>query len=109
MPSGKSISFGFGLTAKNLVDNEEKARNNLRSLSTDLVSSAGIFYDRDNSLLVSLLYAGKKDNMLRLNIYPGVISFGRISSGLFMLLDRSNRLIAGIQFSFFPVAFAKTF
>ena len=105
--NGEAISFGAGLTAKELVGIKGKDDNHLRSLTANLVMTAGVFYDRYGSLLASLIYAGKKDNMLRLNIYPGMIKTHKFSPGFFLLIDRQNEAIAGIQLRFLPFAIAR--
>ncbi len=93
----RSISFGAGLVAKNLVDVAGDDASTLRMLTTNLVTTAGLFYDRNQSLLASVLYAGKLEDYLRINLYPGLIGIGRFSPGLFFMLDRQNRLTMGVH------------
>lgn len=107
--SGESYSFGAGLTAKELVGVPGKDSNHLRSLTANLALTAGIFYDKNGSLLASLIYAGKKDNMYRLNIYPGLISLNILTPGLFLLVSRQKEVIVGVQLNYMPIAVAKKF
>jgi len=93
----RSISFGAGLVAKNLIDVAGDDAGTLRMLTTNLVTTAGIFYDRNQSLLASVLYAGKLEEFLRINLYPGLIRFGRFSPGLFIMLDRHKEWTMGIH------------
>ncbi|MFH1843853.1 MAG: hypothetical protein ABIF77_11675 [bacterium] len=77
------------MKASNLVDLDEINK------TVDLAVSAGIFYDRNNSLLASLLWAHTKDYRLRLNIYPGLIELGPVSPSLFVSLNRDDQIYAG--------------
>jgi hypothetical protein len=105
----KAVSFGAGLVAKNLVGVDGKDRSDLRSLTTDLVTTAGLFYDRNNSLMASVLYAGKLKSMLRVNVYPGLLHIGCFSPGLFALLDRDDRWTMGVQVQKLPIGLARRF
>lgn len=102
--SGKSYSFAGGLVAKDLV--EVQNSSGARELTTSLVWTAGLFYDLDNSLLTSLILSGTKGYKARLNVYPGLIYFWRISPGFFVNLRKDNQVAMGLQFSFFPIGSA---
>ena len=93
-PDGKCLSAGVGLKAKNLVDLSEVSQ------TVDLAVSGGIFYDRDNSLLASLLLAHTKDYRARLNIYPGLIRLGAFSPSIFLSLNEDDEVFAGLSFAF---------
>ena len=103
----RAISFGGGFVAKDLINVDGKSKNDLRSLTTDLVTTAGIFYDRNNSLLASVLYAGKLRSRLRINLYPGLFHVGPFSPGLFALVNRDNNWTVGIQLQKIPFGFAR--
>ena len=62
--------------------------------TVDLVPSAGVFWDRHNSLMASLLYANTQTYRLRLNVYPGVLKLAGWSPGLFAALNRNERFEA---------------
>lgn len=102
--SDRNLSFAAGLVADELVDAEHQGAS--RVLTTDLVWTAGFFYDRNNSLLASLILAGTKGYKARLNIYPGLLWAGKFSPGLFLNLREDNHIVAGIKFDFFPVGLA---
>jgi hypothetical protein len=105
-PDGRCYSFGLGLVAKNLLEVDQISK------TLDLAVSGGLFYDRNNSLLASLLYAKKKDYRYRLNLYPGLVKVGPFKPGLFMALNKENRLMAGITFGsvpLLPVGLGKSF
>lgn len=65
-------------------------------LTAVLTWEAGVFYDRNNSLLASLLVGGSPDNPFTLNVYPGVLRIGGFSPGFWVLLSREFGVSAGI-------------
>lgn len=101
------LSFGFGLVAKKLVN--QSKRRDLRELTADLVPSAGVFYDRNNSLLLSLTYSQTQDFKFRVNLYPGLVKIGNFSPGFHLSLNQRNQLNAGITFRFLPIGLSTSF
>ncbi len=98
--NGDAFSFGFGGQAKDIFD----LTDGIRSL--DLAPSAGLFYDRNNSLLASLVLSRREDAHVRLNVYPGLVSIGDVSPGFFLSLDRDRHVQVGLSFDatpFFPL------
>lgn len=91
-PDGRCYSFGLGLVAKNLLEVDEISK------TLDLAVSGGIFYDRNNSLLASLLFAKTKDYRYRLNLYPGLVKVGPFKPGFFVALNRDDQVMYGITF-----------
>ena len=91
-PDGRCFSFGLGLVAKNLLDVDQISK------TLDLAVSGGVFYDRNNSLLASLLYAKTKDYRYRLNLYPGLVDVGPFKTGFFFALNKQDRIMTGITF-----------
>ncbi len=87
---GRCFSFGFGLVAKNLLKVDDISN------TVDMAVSGGLFYDRNNSLLASLLLAKTKDYTYRLNLYPGLIKIGPLQPGFFAALDQEYHLISGV-------------
>jgi hypothetical protein len=65
-----SISFGAGIRGKELINVDPRAR----VLTVSIVPTAGIYWDRNNSLLASLTVSGQVDQTAILNVYPGVIN-----------------------------------
>jgi hypothetical protein len=104
---GGCLSFGAGLVANELVDISEKTT--LRELTADLVVTAGLFYDRNNSLLASLLYSKSQDYKVRMNMYPGLFEVVGVAPGLFISLDQDNHLSAGLTLRFIPAGLSHTF
>jgi hypothetical protein len=68
--------------------------------------SAGVFYDRNGSLLASLIVNGTDDLRLRLNVYPGVLGRGRWSPGIYLGIGDDGDLAVGIMLRFVPLGVA---
>lgn len=94
---GRCLSVGLGLVAKNLLEVDEVSK------TLDLAVSGGIFYDRNHSLMASLLYAKTKDYKYRLNLYPGMVKVNKFKPGLFLALNQDHRITYGISFSCVPL------
>jgi hypothetical protein len=95
---GDCFSIAGGFMAGKLINLQDGIR------TVDLVPSAGVFWDRHNSLLVSLLYANTQAYRARINVYPGLVRLGFWSPGFFVAVNRAERIEGGITFSTrFPV------
>jgi hypothetical protein len=101
---GGSLSLAVGLVADELQETDE--RTNRRTLTTRLVWTAGLFYDVENSLLLSLILAGTKGYKVRLNVYPGLVRFGPVSPGFFVNLREDDRVVAGLVLRWLPFGIA---
>jgi len=105
--SEESVSFGAGLTSKSVY----------HTSSTDLVPTvaihvgpiAGIYFDRRNSLLASLVVADNFNEIVRLNTFPGMLDIGGVSPGFFVSVGERAQMTAGITASFSPVGIAARF
>jgi hypothetical protein len=100
--NGAALSFGLGFSASNLIIVDEIT--NKKSLNLDF--NAGIFYDRNNSLLASLVYTKSSDYMLNLNVYPGVLKLGSLSPGFFTAYNPEGKIIWGLSASWMPFGLA---
>jgi hypothetical protein len=70
----------------------------------ELRTSAGIFYDRNDSLLASLIVNGTENLAVRLNIYPGVIARREWwSPGVFVGIGRNGAFSVGLSVRVFPL------
>lgn len=96
--NGSALSFGAGLRSKNLEVIDPSTNQKMAKL----VWNAGVFFDRENSLLASLFISGLTDNFMTLNIYPGVIRTGFISPGVWITLGNSGNLMCGITTMWTP-------
>ncbi|MDR2697856.1 MAG: hypothetical protein LBB40_05210 [Holophagales bacterium] len=90
-----SISWGIGTAM-------------LEAKPAEMRLSGGIFWDRDNSLLASLILNGTDNLALRLNIHPGAI-FGKSiwSPGIYVGIgDRYKDINFGITIKYSPLGIA---
>lgn len=88
---GLDLSVAFGKDAKPMhvdpVTSDETA---------DPAYSAGLFLDRNNSLLASVRVSQLKDRLLNVNVYPGVISLFGGTFGAWISLSRDMQVRLGI-------------
>jgi len=98
--NGSAFSAGAGLSAKELEDLGKGSQN------ADLVPSAGVFYDRNGSLLFSLTTAKHSRYGVRINAYPGWIKVHGLTAGLFVMRVRGGGAVAGIHLLQLPVGVA---
>ena len=95
--SSDSFSWGFGAAIQKAQD------------PTITHLSGGLFYDRNDSLLASLIINGTDDLKVRLNVYPGIVGSGSWwSPGLYVGLGSKGRLSAGITVRVLPVGLGRT-
>ncbi len=103
-PNGESFTVSAGAAAREL--REVDITNGARTVTVSLGWIAGIFYDRNNSVLMSLMASNRINEKVRLNIYPGVIDLWGFSPGVFASIGNREQVIAGISFRFSPVGLA---
>ena len=87
------ISAAFGVDA---VDNPvvDEATN---TKGATLRPKGGLFFDRNGSLLASLHLGSRSDDaVVDVNIYPGVLRFGRVSPGVWLQHPRAGGVRFGI-------------
>ena len=87
-----NLSFGAGFKTKHLVDVSTEFRQ--RTIETSW--HTGIFYDRNNSLLASLVLSGVKEYYCSVDIYPGIIKINNFSPGVWAVFGRNGNLMMGI-------------
>lgn len=96
-----AISFGAGLASTGVKS--LPVQNSVPSNTVESGPMAGIYYDRNNSLLMSLVYSSSKNCRLRLNVYPGVISTSHFSPGFFITVADPRIVIAGVTLKILPL------
>ena len=74
-----------------------------RSLTATIVPALGFFYDRQNSLLLSVVVAPRKDDKMSLNLYPGVLRIGGVSPGLVLAVGGVRKVSVGVTLPGVPV------
>jgi hypothetical protein len=94
----KMISLAAGLRAQTL----EVLDGSTNRQTVNVVPNIGLFYDRNNSLLVSLLLSKAFRDAVILNIYPGVLKIGRFSPGAYLSYSRNGETNIGITTRWTP-------
>lgn len=97
---GLAWSAGAGLKAKNLLELDDSTRG------VDLALVAGVWVDREGSLLASAIYAATKRYRLRVNLYPGLVHLGPVSPYFFVVMDHEERILGGLGLEWLPVGLA---
>lgn len=85
-----SVAGGWDPTENPLIDPLTGER------TVTLNPNVGVFYDRDGSLLTALHVRLNRRELLTLNVYPGVVHFGRWSPGMFAHVLDNGRMRFGI-------------
>ncbi len=87
------FSVGIGFKTKHLVD----INTNTRQRTIETGWYAGVFYDRNNSLLASIVMSGVKEYFCMIDVYPGIIKFGEFSPGVWTVIGRDGRMMFGLS------------
>ena len=98
--NGSAISMGAGLKAARLVDLDNGAQ------TADLVPCAGLFYDRNGSLLLSVMTAKASRYDMQVNAYPGLIRLRSWTAGLFFNHARTGGNVMGVSLTRIPIGLA---
>ncbi len=96
-----AISFGAGMASTGVKS--LPVQNGVPSNTVESGPMAGIYYDRNNSLLASMVYSSSRNCRFRLNIYPGVISSSYFSPGIFVTVADPKILIVGVTMKILPL------
>jgi hypothetical protein len=99
-----AVSFGGGLTSTGRVDLPPE--HGVHSNTIVMGPMAGIYYDRNNSLLASVTYSAAANNMLRIHVFPGLLSSGVFSPGMFLSFSNVGAATMGIVMNVLPVGFS---
>jgi len=92
MDDGYAVSVGGGMRAKSKVLLDASSN----TTTVDLVWNAGLFYDKDNSLLASLFLSDYTDNLITLNVYPGIVKIQDFSPGICFIMSRIYGAVFGV-------------
>jgi len=99
---GHSLSLTSGFLVEDLVPAEQEGEG--VALKGVLTWRAGIFYDLNNSLMVSLMLSTIPESRVRLNVYPGVLRLGPFSPGF--ILSGSKEWVIGMNIRYVPLGAA---
>ena len=96
-----AISIGAGMASTGVKS--LPVQNGVPSNTIESGPMAGIYYDRNNSLLMSMVYSASRNCRFRLNVYPGVISSSHFSPGFFITVADPRIFIAGVTMKILPL------
>jgi hypothetical protein len=99
--SEDAISVGAGLASTGVKF--LPLQNGVHSNTIETGFMAGIYYDRNNSLLASAVYSDSRNNRFRFNVYPGVVSSSYFSPGFFVTIADPKILMVGITMKILPL------
>jgi len=101
----RNISFGGGAIVNKLIERRLVTSEVFtKYVAPETIDGAiGVFYDRNHSLLSSLILTGPIYYNARLNIYPGWFKLKTISPGIFIGVGELDHAQIGITFISFPV------
>lgn len=87
-----SISVGAGVRSYQLQFLDSAARQ----VTVTTTPTAGIFLDRNNTVVASLVWSHSTDNWFHAQMYPGVLRLGNFSPGLWAIIGREGYATFGI-------------
>jgi hypothetical protein len=96
-----AVSIGAGLASTGVKS--LPVQNGVPFNTVESGPMAGIYYDRNNSLLASMVYSASRNCRFRLNVYPGVISSSYFSPGFFITVADPKILIVGVTMKILPL------
>jgi hypothetical protein len=97
-----TLSLTGGFLIEDLIQAEQEGEG--MALKGVLTWRAGLFYDRNNSLMASLMLSTIRESHIRVNLYPGILRIGSFSPGLF--LSGSREWVIGINVRYIPLGMA---
>jgi len=95
-----NFSAGLGTVVNGL---NEKRLLWTRILTPDVDGAAAFFYDRNNSLLTSVIITGPRLYNARINIYPGLIKLKWFTPGIFIGFGEWDNFVFGLTTFHFPL------
>ena len=87
-----SISLGGGARGIDLYVVDDRAR----VLSTTLVPTGGVFWDKNGSLMASLTASGQTNQTVILNVYPGVFNIAGIEPAVWSTWGSNGTFGVGV-------------
>lgn len=97
---GDTYTVGGGRVINKL---REGRLRGFRKIDPQMDGTAGFFWDRNGSLLTSVLFTGPGLYNVQINVYPGLLSIGSFSPGFYLAAGEWDGFLFGITFSEFPV------
>jgi hypothetical protein len=99
-----AISGGGGFSVGDIVK-ADSGKTVGRVMTIRYSWNVGLFIDKKNSLLFSLLFSNCSQYKLRANLYPlPTFYFGKFHPGFFAALGRNNDVVLGITGTWLPLS-----
>ena len=99
-----SVSGGGGFSVGDIVEADSGEATG-RVMTIKYSWNAGLFIDKDNSLLFSLLLSNSRTYKARANLYPlPDFHFGKFRPGFFTAIGRDNDAVFGITANWLPAS-----
>jgi hypothetical protein len=96
-----AVSFGGGFASTGVKD--LPTINGVPSNTVISGPIAGIYYDRNNSLLASVVYSTNQNTRFRMNLFPGLLSSSEYCPGIFLTISGNGSTTAGLTMRILPV------
>ena len=93
LPSGLSLSAAGGLRASRLYNQSQVSLEN----NVNMVASAGLFVDRNESLLASLQVSDVHDYFVSFNLYPNAIAHFEPGVGFWTAVSKGGATVVGVS------------
>jgi hypothetical protein len=104
IPTSKTESLSFGVGTRMFTMQGQYTEAGGRTMIPDeLVAETGLFWDRNDSLLASLILAGPAHPRVALNVYPGLLQFRGFTCGVYGAAGHYDGLSLGITFAWSPL------
>ncbi|NWF90603.1 MAG: hypothetical protein HXY50_14215 [Ignavibacteriaceae bacterium] len=87
-----NLSVGIGFRTKHLID-----VGPYRQRTIETGWQVGFFYDRNNSLMTSVIFSGIKEYFCTIDVYPGILMIGDFSPGLWTVIGRNGNTMIGLS------------
>ncbi|MDZ7304233.1 MAG: hypothetical protein ONB44_19080 [candidate division KSB1 bacterium] len=98
-----NFSFGVGTVVNNL---KEKRLKWSRVLTPEVDGAIGLFYDRNNSLMSSIIITCPRLYNARINIYPGLLGKKWFIPGFYVGFGEWDKFVFGLTSVYSPVGLA---
>ena len=95
---GYSLSFGAGARAKKVT----QLASMRFTQSINYVYSGGIFLDRNDSLLASLIVNTNYYHLVQLNVYPGIFRMPHVALGFWINVSDRGKVMFGVMCRYIP-------
>ena len=102
--NGYAVSGGGGVTVNSLAEVDTSGASG-RTMTITYTWNTGFFFDKDNSLLFSVLLSGNRFYRARLNLYPlPDFHFENLRPAFFAAIGQKDELVLGVTANWLPLS-----